>query len=276
MARSADPWAGKVAWITGASSGIGAATAHKLAHHGLRLILVARRKGRLGDLAHEITSAGGDALALPADLTRERDRDRLLRQAALAFSPVDILVNNARLGWYGYGDQMPWPVAKEMLRPNAEAVVQLTLSVLPEMRRRRSGHVINVGSLAGSLPSQGVALYGATKSFLDSFSSALHRELRGSGIRVSVVRPGPVRSEFYAAAARRPRGHPIPAERFAIHPETVANRVWSFLRRPRRVAYVPSLLSLAPWVELTFGWLIDRLGPLLFRHTTSLPAKADV
>ncbi len=258
-------WRGRVAWITGASSGIGAAAARKLAKHGLSVVLVARRKDRLEALARDLKPLGGRALPLAADLTLETERQRFVQQATATWGPPDVLVNNAGIGWYGYGDQMPRALARQMLQLNAEAVVDLSLTVLPAMRQRGRGHILNIGSIAGSLPSQGVALYSATKSFLDAFSSALHRELRGSGVEVSVIKPGPVHSEFYASAARRPHGRPVPAERFAVRPELVADCIWSLLRRPRRMAYVPPVLWLVPWLELSFGWLIDRLGPLLLR-----------
>lgn len=102
-------------------------------------------------------------------------------------------------------------------------------------------------------------------SHLDAFFFGLHRELRGSGVQVSVIKPGPVQSGFYASAARRPRGRPVPAERFAVRPELVADCIRSLLRRPRRMAYIPPALWLVPWLELSFGCLIDRLGPLLLR-----------
>ncbi len=266
MTNRREVWTRRVAWITGASSGIGAAAARTLASHGLHLVLLARRQDRLDALADELTRSGGHAFPLAADLSLEAERERIVQQATVACGVPDVLINNAGIGWYGYGDQMPRSVARQMLQINAEAVVDLSLSILPEMRRRGRGHIINIGSIAGSLPSQGVALYSATKSFLDSFSSALHRELRGSGVWVSVVKPGPVRSEFYATAARQSQGGPIPAERFAIRPEVVADCIWSLLRRPRRSAYIPPVLSLVPWLELSFGWLIDRLGPLLLRR----------
>ena len=109
---------------------------------------------------------------------------------------VDVLVNNAGLGWYGFGTEMPWTIASEILQVNITAAVHFTLLFLKKMRSLGSGHIINIGSISGSLPSQGVALYGATKSFLDNFTTALYRELTGTHLHVSVVRAGPVLTEF--------------------------------------------------------------------------------
>ena len=264
-------WEGRVALVTGASSGIGEAVARRLALEGLRVVLVARREDRLDALASDITAAGGKALPVVADLTEEAGRVRVVEASRLAFGPLDVLVNNAGFGWYGFGADMPWSVARQMIRVNAEAAVQLSLMLLPEMRRRNSGHVINVSSIAGSLPNQGVALYSATKSFLDSFTTALYRELRGTHVHLSLVKPGPVTTEFFEVAARKSSGRRVPAERLAVKVSAIVDCIWSLLNRPRRVAYVPSLLSLVPWVEPSLGWLIDRLGPLLLKRRSSAP-----
>jgi len=256
----------QVALVTGASSGIGAATATRLAQGGFAVALVARRVERLERLADQIRQDGGEALVLPADLTDEKERRRVYDAVHAAYGPVDVLVNNAGLGWYGYGAEMSWKLAWQMIQTNLVAVTHLTLLFLRDMKVRDSGHIINIGSVVGSLPSQGVALYGATKSFVDSFTTALYRELKGTNVHVSVVRPGAVATEFYDVAANRTTGLRIPVEKFSVRPEAVAGRVWSLLRRPRRVAYVPWSLWFVPWVEPALGWLIDLLGPMLLRH----------
>lgn len=232
----------------------------------MRVAIVARRGDRLGEVAAEINAAGGKAISIIADLTRAEERLRVSRVVNSQLGPVDVLVNNAGIAWYGFGEDMSWPLAWEMIQLNLAAAAHLTLQVLPQMKARRTGHIINIGSIAGSLPSQGVAVYGATKAFIDNFTTALYRELRGTGVRLGVIRPGFVNSEMSAKAAARPNGSPIPAERFGVSPERVAERVWDMIRRPRRVTYVPRLLRLVPWFELTFGWLIDRIGPVLLRR----------
>jgi uncharacterized protein len=254
-------WKGKLAVITGASSGIGEAIARKLAAQELRVVLVARRRERLESVAEEIRAGGGNASILTADLSREADRVRLCEETGAA----DVLVNNAGLGWYGYGDEMTWKTALEMLQVNVEAVVQLSLSFLSRMRQRNVGHIINIGSISGSLPSQGIALYGATKSFLDNFTTALHRELTGTHVHVSVVRAGPVKTEFGEAALLHENGLHVPTEMMGVTAEKVAERTWGLIRRPRRLIYVPDYYRLVPWLELSFGWIIDRVGPLLLK-----------
>jgi len=260
-------WKDKIAIVTGASSGIGAATAKRLAREGMQVILVARRQNRLETLAKEIGQAGGKAYAIAADLRREADRERVFDEVESRFGTVDVLVNNAGLGWYGYGDEMSWKTAWEMLQVNVEAVVQLSLSFLPHMRKRNSGYIINIGSISGSIPSQGIALYGATKSFLDNFTTALYRELSGTQVHVSIVRAGPVRTEFGETALKQERGGHVPTEKIGVSAEVVAGQIWRLLRRPRRVAYVPGWMRIVPWAELAFGWIIDRVGPLLLKKS---------
>ncbi len=259
-------WKNKIAVVTGASSGIGAATAKRLAREGMQVVLVARRLDRMEDLIAQIRQGGGQAYAIPADLMQESERARLFREVTRRFGDADVLVNNAGLGWYGYGDEMPWKTALEMLQVNVEAVVQLTLGFLGKMRQRNTGHIINVGSISGSIPSQGVAVYGATKSFLDNFTTALHRELTGTRVHVSVVRAGPVRTEFCETALQRENGMHVPTENVGLTSEQVAQRIWTLMLRPRRVVYLPEYLRLVPWAELAFGWIIDRLGPMLLRN----------
>ena len=261
-----------VALVTGASSGIGAATARKLAQEGMKVVLVARRLARLTRLADEIVQSGGQAEAIRADLTSEADRLRIYEHTTEDFGYVDLLVNTAGLGWYGYYADMPWDVAAQLMQVNMTAVAHLTNLFLPRMRASDRGHIINIGSIAGSFPNQGVALYSASKSFLDAFTTVLHRELRGTRVHCSVVRAGPVSTEFFDQAANRQSGLRVPAERFAVKPERVADSIWRLIKRPRRVIYVPRTLAVVPWVEMLFGGIVDRLGPLLLRRT---PAKTN-
>lgn len=260
-------FAGKIALITGASSGIGAAVAQRLASEGLHVILAARRTELLAEMQANIQAEGGQASYYQADLADEHQRAQLHTQVIREHGQLDVLVNNAGLGWYGYGAQMPWKVAAEMIQVNITAAVHLSLLALQKMRERNQGHIINIGSVVGSLPSQGVALYGATKSFLDHFTTALYRELTGSQVHISVVRSGPVRTEFCQTAAARPSGRHLPTERVGLSADTIADRLWRLLHHPRRVIYVPSHLILTPWLESYFGWLIDRLGPLLLNRS---------
>lgn len=257
---------GKLALITGASSGIGEATARYLAAKGLRVILVARRLELLSKIAAEIQQAGYKADVIDADLSREEERERVSSQVTSQFGSPDILINNAGYGWYGYYDQMNWKTARGMLQVNVEAAMHLILLLLPGMHKRGSGQIVNVSSIAGSLPVQGIALYASTKAFLDAFSTSLYRELRGTGIHVSLIKPGPVISDFFKTARNQPSGNDVPAANLGITTKQVAARIWALIQRPRRLMYVPAGLGITPWIAMTFGWFLDLLGPIHLKN----------
>lgn len=255
----------KTALVTGASSGIGAATALHLAQDGMRVILVARRQDRLEALVDSIRSRHGEADFIRADLTSLEERENVIDQVANQWGTPDVLVNNAGIAWYGYYHEMEWETARSLCQLNVEAVMHMTRRFLPGMVSRGSGLVVNIGSIIGKMPTQGTVMYSATKSFLDTFSISLYRELRGSGVTVSVMRPGPIITEFFDRTEQSPNGRRIPAERFAIPAERVAKAVARLVRRPRKVVYVPFWIGIVPALYNAVGWAVDLAGPLLLR-----------
>jgi short-subunit dehydrogenase len=263
MSNQINPgWQGKIALITGASGGIGSAITRKLASEGVHVILVARRIEIMHELAGEIKRAGGQATVMPADLSNDKERKKVYNQVMSQFGHLDILINNAGFGWYGYTQDMPWTLTLDMLRVNISAVVQLTQMFLPAMSKRKSGHIINIGSVAGSIPSQGVALYSATKAFINAFTTSLYRELVDSGVNVSVLRAGPVTTEFFRTLNKRKSSLLDYVENLGVSPQRVAASVWQLILHPKRKKYVPGWMGIVPFVEFAFGWIMDRLGPL--------------
>ncbi len=259
-------WNGRIALITGASSGIGAAAARRLAAEGLTVALAARRADRLSALAVDICAAGGRALPFPCDLGDPSSRAMLAERVQNQLGPVDVLFNNAGLGWYGYFEKMPWDTAADMLALNVNAVVHLTRLFLEPMRARGSGHIVNMGSLTGALPVQGAAIYGASKAFLESFTASVHRELAGTPVHISLIRAGAVRTDFFDTTSAQPGGQKLPGERGAVSVERVVNALWSLLQRPRRIVFVPWTVRFVPWAEMLAGWLMDRVGPALLKR----------
>ncbi len=255
----------KVALITGASSGIGEHIAVYLARQGIKVILVARREDRLTQIVGQINSSGGNAEYFIADLTQEEDRNHLKNYLQIENKLPDILINNAGIGWYGYFHEMPWKAAQELLSVNIEATVHLTSLFLPSMLSKNYGHIINIGSVAGKLPEQGIALYSSSKAFLDSFTSVLFRELIGSNVHVSIIRAGPIKTEFFDAARKMENGGSIPAEKLATSVASVSRIIWRTLKFPQKVVYVPFWMIISPLLEVIFGWAIDLVGPLLLR-----------
>ena len=256
------PLAGEVAIVTGASSGIGAATARELARQGARVVLAARREEELNARVLEIKQMGGEALAVPTDVADPEQLTRLVEQAIHAFGKLDILVNNAGAG-QDFLDSSPSEV-KRGVEVNLLGALLLTKAALPGMLERRHGAIISVASVSGWLAND--ALYSSTKFGLRGFSRGLRRELWGSGVSVSVVSPGFIRTNLTRARAARMPG-----------PEVVARAIARLVRHPRREVIVPKVFFGAPFgyhlaaaMEWLAPWLVDlALGGYYRRRRTS-------
>ncbi len=202
---TADPRPARPRWpvalVTGASSGIGAAFARRLAAEGSDLVVVARRRDRLDALATELEATYGVRVeTLVADLTEDGSRAAVEARLADPDRPVDLLVNNAGAGGHGAYASLAVDDVEGMVRLNLLAPVRLTSAALPGMVARGSGGVVNVSSISGEQPIPFVATYSATKAFLTSLSESVHEEVRDKGVSVTAVLPGFTRSEFHDRA----------------------------------------------------------------------------
>ena len=185
--------------VTGASSGIGEALATELAARGHSLILVARRGEVMGELATTLRQKHGVTVEVRAcDLSDRDARAELVEE--LADRHVSILCNNAGIATFGPVSGLDPAYERAQVELNAVAVHDLTLAVLPQMVERRAGAILNVGSAAGNMPIPNNATYAATKAFVNTFSESLRGELKGTGVTVTAVCPGPVRTEFVEVA----------------------------------------------------------------------------
>jgi 3-hydroxy acid dehydrogenase / malonic semialdehyde reductase len=263
--QSSMDWArGRVALITGASSGFGAALARRVVAGGGRLVAIARRADRLEALQAEL---GVDACAmLPMDLTVPGAIDalpaRLEAELPAPFGAVDILFNNAGLA-LGFGKAQDAVAAgwDQMIDTNVRALVHLTRVMLPGMLARGRGHIVNVGSVAGSYPYPFGNVYAGTKAFVRQFSLALRSDLLGTPIRVTVVEPGMCETEFSLvrfdgdatkAAAVYQGMRPLSAD-------DVAETVEAVLRLPAHVNV--NIIEVMP-VQQAFGpFAVDRSSP---------------
>ncbi|MEP7289319.1 MAG: SDR family oxidoreductase [Chloroflexota bacterium] len=203
-----DTLKGKVALITGASRGIGRATALALAKEGTHVVVTARKADELGSLVKECEALGVKALAVPADATNEADVLRVKAEALKAFPQVDILVNNAGVGKYALVGEHTAADYDWLMNSNMRSTFLFTHAFLPEMIARKSGAVIIVSSQAGVRGFPGEAIYCATKFAQVGFAQALDGEVREHNIKVSVIAPGGVYTHF-ALGTGRTKGDPI-------------------------------------------------------------------
>ncbi|OUL31880.1 oxidoreductase [Nostoc sp. RF31YmG] len=187
---------GKVAIITGASAGIGEATALALAAEGAKVVLAARRGDRLDALAQRIKNSGGKALPIITDVTDETQVQNLVQKTKAEFGQIDILVNNAGIAAVGAidgGNTSDW---KDMINLNLLGLLYVTHAVLPILKAQGAGHIVNISSVAGRTARVGIGVYNATKWGVNGFSESLRQEVCKQNIRVTIVEPGLVNTEI--------------------------------------------------------------------------------
>ena len=256
------------ALITGASAGIGREFARQLADRASSLVLVARRQERLEELRDELTK-GNPNLNVhirATDLSDQRAITELCDWLEGEKLSIDLLINNAGLGDVGPFTTSEPQRVKEMLAVNVTALTVLTRSLLPGMIARKRGAILNVSSTAGFLPIAGFAVYAATKAYVTSFSEAIRAELRGTGVTVSSLCPGPVYTEFTEVAARSGAKRDRTPEFVHVSAEEVARTGLAAIERD-----CPLVI---PGFIMKLGMGVVRIMPLwILRLASRLSAK---
>jgi short-subunit dehydrogenase len=247
--------------VTGASSGIGEATAYRFARARAKVGLIARREERLSKVAERVRELGGEARVAIADVADETEVKAAIADIENAFSGIDVLVNNAGFGLYAPLQSVKREDIERVFAVNAFGALSSIQAVLPGMRRRGSGLIVNVSSIVGkrALPMTGA--YAASKYALQGLSDALRIELAGTGVRVSVVCPGYTATEFsdrvidYGAARPRPRGS-------VMSSEEVAEAIFDCARKPRREIVLTGkgrlVVFLQRFAPAVADWVIGR------------------
>jgi NAD(P)-dependent dehydrogenase (short-subunit alcohol dehydrogenase family) len=230
--------------ITGASSGIGAATARELARRGATVVLAARRAEQLDALAAKIEQGGGRALAVPTDLAQREAIDRLAQTTIETYGRIDVLINNAGIGDGSAVLSSPDDEMQQLVTINLLAPTRCIQAVVPHMQRQGCGVIVNVGSVAGEIGVSG--LYTATKFGLRGLNDALRRELRRYNIAVVLIAPGYIRTPMTEDVKI-----PMPG------PEVVAQAIAAGIRRPRRKIFVPWYYALLTYLVKGLPWLAD-------------------
>lgn len=263
---------GCTALITGASAGLGAEFVRQLAPHARCLVLVARRRERIEELAAEVMRPGLTVHCFGVDVGNTEQLDAFLADLAATGEAISLLINNAGCGDHGLFEQSEWPRVKAMLDVNISALTRLTHALVPQLVKAGHGAILNVSSIASLLPLPQMAIYAATKAYVTSFSEALRCELRGSGVSVTMVCPGPVDTEFAARADRSPVKKMVPAPEFFKVPaaQVVRDALRAVLDdRARvipgwRVFIVMTLATLVPMFVLRFA--LNRRGRFFNGH----------
>lgn len=230
---------GKVALVTGASSGIGAATARKLAAEGLKVGLAARRGDRLEALATDIINAGGEAIALQTDVTDPASCKAAVQRLITEFGRIDVLINNAGLMPLSDVDALKVDEWQRMVDVNISGVLNATAAALPFMIEQKSGHIFTLSSIAGRKVFKGLAVYCATKAAITAFSDALRMEISPKhSIRVTCIQPGAVKSELYEQitdANYRKQMNDLEKSMTFLEGEDIAETILFALKAPDRM-----------------------------------------
>jgi short-subunit dehydrogenase len=251
--------------VTGASRGIGTAIARHLAREGMRLALVARSADALTALARELSHSAQPALAIAADLSHTSALDGVVERVLREFGRVDVLVNNAGIdGYRSYASESD-AQTREMIELNLLVPMLLTRKVLPGMLAQGSGHIVNIGSLAGKTGTPFCVSYATSKAGLIAFTHSLRAELSGSGVSASVVTPGFISDDGMFAQRQRSSGVEVSRLLGTSRSEHVARAVVRALREdsvellvnPGPIRAMQALNALAPHV---FSWMQKRIG----------------
>ncbi len=254
-----------VTLITGASSGIGAAAAKEFARHGYRVALAARRRERLEALAEEIRTAGGEALVVPTDVSDPEAVENMAQTTLEAWERIDVLVNNAGFGRLRRLENLhPREDIEAQVRVNVLGVMWAARAVLPHMKARGSGHIVNVSSVAGWVAIPGYSIYAATKFAVRGFTEALRREARPYGVYVSGLYPGPVATEFGQHIGVK-RQTSAPAW-MTLTSENTARVLYGLVARPRLGRIIPWWFGPVLWLNSHLPALTDWLVTRQFRR----------
>jgi len=250
---------GKVVLITGASSGFGEDAARLFAKEGCRVVLAARRLEKLQQLAADIQSEGGEAIAIPMDINKSEEIEVMVQTALDLYERIDILFNNAGFGAVDWFEELdPERHIETLVSVNLTGTMLVTRAVLPDMLDRGSGHIINMASVAGLIASPLITSYSASKYGVRAFTDALRREVAHLGIRVSGIYPGPAATEFGSHLKKsRTRATINKFIDLRMTSKYVAQRVVDVAKHPRRSLVIPWWFNIITAFDTLFPVIVD-------------------
>lgn len=246
----------KIVLITGASSGIGKQTAIEFAKLGAKIILVARRKEKLDALANELEKFHVQSLVCQCDVSNKEQVKEMSNTVLEKFDSVDILVNNAGFAIYGSVKDLTIDEIESQMETNYFGMVYCIKNFLPSMLKKKSGHIVNVASVAASFGLPGITSYCASKFAMLGFSEGLKHELKDTGVGITVVSPIMVRTDFFdhPSFGKMPKYSPT-----SLSSKTVAKAILKAANSSRLEIIVPSVVRSAVWLKHTFPYFINPI-----------------
>jgi len=249
-------WTGKAVLITGASQGIGASCAARLAAHGARISLTALEQPGFDDLESP------QRVITTGDITSPATRRAVIGRTLDCFGGIDVLINNAGVGQYGFPSEVDTEISKRIFDVNVFSALALTQLAIPHMRRQGRGTIVNIGSVGGKVSLPWAVMYCATKWAVHCLDDSLHRELAGSGIHVLKVCPGIVATNFRDHVLAGSAPAPVEDIRRIVTPDQVAEAMMGGVERHKRIVYVPKIgrlfTSLDFFAPRVMDWYLRR------------------
>ena len=246
----------KTILITGASSGIGKQSAIEFAKLGANIVLVARRKEKLDELANELKKFNVSALVCSCDVSDKEQVKEMSKTVLEKFDSIDVLVNNAGFAIYGSVKNLSIEEIESQMETNYFGMMYCIKNFLPSMLEKKSGHIVNVASVAASFGLPGIASYCASKFAMLGFSEGLKHELSGTGVGITVVSPIMVRTDFFD----HPSFEKMPKySSTSLSSKTVAKAILKAANSPRLEIIVPSVVRSAVWLKHTFPYFINPI-----------------
>jgi NADP-dependent 3-hydroxy acid dehydrogenase YdfG len=253
--------AGKVAIVTGASSGIGESTAREFARAGAITVLAARRKERLERLQHEIEEMGGTALAVPTDLTDLRQITNLVQTTLSTFKRIDVLTNIAGWAIYDWFEELSAAELRQTYEVNVIGLAELTRQVIPTMKAQRSGFILNMSSYVSQISVPPLTVYASTKYAVEGLTDGLRRALLPWGITVIRIHPSSVSgTEFNQRVHRGGTVQYKPAPIGRISRETLARHIVDLIEKPRRALYISRIYDIPALINKLFPEVVDWIS----------------
>ena len=246
----------KIILITGASSGIGRESAIEFAKLGATIVLISRNKGNLEKVANELKKYNVTTLICQCDVSKKDQVQEMSKTVLEEFGSIDILVNNAGFAIYGSVSDLSIDEIESQMETNYFGMIYCIKNFLPSMLNKKSGHIVNVASVAASFGLPGIASYCASKFAMLGFSEGLKHELKNSGVGITVVSPIMVRTNFFnhPSFEKMPKFSPT-----SLSSKTVAKAILKASNSPRLEIIVPPVVRGAVWIKNTFPYLINPI-----------------